>query len=310
MKLEEIKDFLRNKTGYQKEGGKRLRDHLNRKGFKTTTALCKQALKEIRYETGVNKLEGNITPKVLLYDIEVSYGIARAWRPGYNINLSYGDFIKHPSIICISYKFEDEEEVHNLRWDSKQDDKTLLSLFINVLNQADIIVGHNGDKFDLPWVRTRALFHGLEMRPKYKSVDTLKIARYRHRFPSNRLDDLGDYLGVGRKIKTDRQLWVDTVCNGDKEALNRMVEYCDQDVLLLEDVYKKLIVQELPSIHVGTLNGKTKQTSPYTSNANLELVKTTTSRAGTKKHLMKCLDTGKFFEMSDTDYKKFLEINN
>lgn len=309
MNKEEIKNFLRNKKGYQKEGGKRLRDHLIRKGFKVTTSLCKQALKEIRFETGINKIEGNLKPKILLYDIEVSYGITRAWRPGYNINLSYSDFIKHPKIICISYKFEDQDEVHNLRWDGKQDDKTLLSLFIDVLNQADVIVAHNGDRFDLPWIRTRALFHKLEMRPKYKSVDTLKIARHRYKFPSNRLDDLGDYLGVGRKIKTDRQLWIDTVCNGSKDALDKMVEYCDQDVFLLEDVYKKLIVQELPTIHVGTLNGNTKQTSPYTANSNLELVKTTTSRAGTKKHLMKCLDTNKFFEMSDSDYKKFL-INN
>lgn len=310
MNKEEIKEFLRNKPGYAKEGGKRLRNHLRNKGFNTTINTCKQALKEFRHEIGINKVEGNLNPKILFYDIEVSYGTARAWRPGYKVRLSYSDFITHPKIICISYKFSGEDEVHNLRWDSVQDDKTLLQLFIDVLNQSDLIVAHNGDKFDLPWIKTRALYHGIEMRPKYKSIDTLKIARYKHRFPSNRLDDLGDYLGVGRKIQTDRQLWVDVVCNGDLNALDKMVEYCDQDVLLLEDVYDKLITQELPSLHIGTLNGKTKQTSPYTGNSNIELVKTTTSRAGTKKHLMKCLDSNQFFEMSNTDYKKYKEINN
>ena len=307
MNLEEIKEFLRNKKGYLKEGGKRLRNHLRKKGFETTIKDCKQALYETRSEFNNKKNSKDL--KVLLYDIETAYGIARVWRPGYKIRVAYEDFIKHPNIICISYKWKGSDEVHSVRWDSNQEDKNLLEVFIKALNEADEIVAHNGDAFDLPWIRTRALANKLEIRPRYKSIDTLKIARNKFRFPSNKLDDLGDYLGVGRKIKTNRELWVDSVCNKDLDALNKMVEYCNQDVLLLEDVYNKLITQELPSTHIGVLNGENKQTSPLTGSNNIELVQTTTSKAGTIKHLMKCLDTNRFFEMSDTNYKKFLEIN-
>ena len=198
-----------------------------------------------------------------------------------------------------------------MRWDSKQTDKNLLEIFIKSLNEADEVIGHNSKRFDTPWIRTRCLYHGINnVRPKYKEIDTLKIARNKFKFPSNKLDSLGDYLGVGRKIKTNRELWVDTVCKGNKDALNKMIEYCEQDVLLLEDVYKKLITQELPCTHFGVLNNKIKQTSPYTGTSNIELVQTSTSKTGIKKHMMKCLETQRYFEMSDLDYKKHLEINN
>ena len=308
MTLQEIKNFLIEKPGYQKEGGKRLRNRLVKKGFNVTIKLCKQALREVRLGL-LDKTLKDVKLKRMFYDIEVSYGLARVWRPGYKINVGYEDFVKHPTIICISYKWEGEDDIHSVRWDSKQCDKSLLEIFINDLNKADEIVGHNADRFDLPWIRSRALFHGLDMRPKYKSVDTLKITRSKFRFPSNRLDALGDYLGVGRKIKTNRELWVDTVCKGDKKVLEKMIKYCNQDVLLLEDVYNKLVNQELPSIHKGVLQGETKQTSPYTGKTNIELVHTTCSRAGVKKHTLKCMDTGKYFEMSDLNYKKYLEIN-
>ena len=35
MEVEEIKEFLREKNGYLKEGGKRLRYYLNKRGFNT-----------------------------------------------------------------------------------------------------------------------------------------------------------------------------------------------------------------------------------------------------------------------------------
>lgn len=309
IKLEEIKEFLRNKNGYQKEGSKRLRKVLLRKGFIATVATCKEALRQVRNE---NKLlpvdKDNKSPKILFFDIETSYGIAKVWRPGYKITVRYDDFIKHPGIICVSYKWNNSDEINTLTWDSKQDDKLLVKEFVKVLNQSDVIVAHNGAKFDLPWIRTRALKHGVTMYPKYNMVDTLKIVRYDHNFPSNKLDDLGDYLGLGRKIKTEMKLWDDVIA-GNKEALEKMVKYCERDVFLLEDVYDKLSSMTLPALHVGTLNGTTKQTSPYTGNIRIELVKTTTTKAGTIKRLMVDLDTGKYFEMSNTDYKKFLEIN-
>ena len=167
---------------------------------------------------------------------------------------------------------------------------------------------HNCDKFDFPWIKTRALFHGLSMYPKYKSVDTLKIARYKHNFPSNRLDDIGEYLNLGRKIKVDYKLWDRVILEQSEEALDEMVAYCEQDVLLLEKIYNKLTEFELPTVHNGVMQGTSKLCSPYTGGTNIERVKTTTSKAGTIKHMMICKDSNKYFEMSNTVYNKFKEL--
>lgn len=305
---QEIKEFLKAKPGYLKEGGRRLRDILSKRGFKVTIKDCKKAIREVLFELRTNPtlLETNEKPKILFYDIEVSYGLARVWRPGYNLKVDYTDFEVHPKIICISWKWNDSDEVHSVDWGTKQDDKELLQEFIKELNKSTFIVHHNGDKFDLPWIRTRALYHNLSMLPKYTSVDTLKLARYHFRFPSNRLDHLGDYLQLGRKVKVDRDLWVDTI-NGDEKALEDMVTYCNQDVFLLEEIYNKLSTMTLPTVHAGVLNDKVKQTSPYSGGRNLEVVKRTATRAGTIKYLMKCLDTNRYFEMSNADYKKYKE---
>jgi uncharacterized protein YprB with RNaseH-like and TPR domain len=306
MNKEEIKVFLRKRKGYLKEGGRRLKKVLSKKGFDTTIKDCRAAIREVGREISISPVVGTSKPKILFYDIEVSYGLAKAWRPTYKGVIRYDDFVIHPRIICISWKWNDSTDVHTVRWNDEQDDKTILEVFIPELDKADFIVAHNGDKFDLPWLRTRALKHGVPMLPKYLSVDTLKIARYRHKFPSNKLDDLGDYLGLGRKIKTDMSLWDRIILNQDAEALEEMVKYCERDVLLLESVYNKLKEQEFNKVHVGVLKGDTKQTSPHTGSRNLELVKTTTTKAGTIKRMMRDKDTNEFFEFSNTDYKKFI----
>ena len=46
----DVQEFLKNKPGYTKEGGKRLRNHLSNKGFATTIKKCKIALREVRAE--------------------------------------------------------------------------------------------------------------------------------------------------------------------------------------------------------------------------------------------------------------------
>ena len=309
MSLQEIKAFLMSKKGYCKEGSKRLRRHLISKGFNVTINDCKTALRECNQELRDNtsKIKDNTT-RVLIYDIETSYNIVKSWRVGYNLNINPGDILHERKIICISYKWLGEEQIYNLSWDKNQCDKFMIEQFIEVLNEADLIVSHNGDNFDLPWIKTRALYHGLSMLVNYKQFDTLKVAKRKFNFNSNKLDYISEFLGFGNKIKTEMKLWDDIILKKCPIAMDKMLVYCDMDVELLEKVYNKLIYWENPMFHTGVNNGKVKQTSPITGTYNIEHVKTVTTNSGTKKHIMKDIDTKRLFEMSDTNYKKFLEI--
>jgi len=120
------------------------------------------------------------------------------------------------------------------------DDKALVKELHDLINQADIVIAHNGDRFDIKKMNTRFILHGLNPPEPYKTVDTLKIARKHFAFNSNKLDDLGAFLGVGRKIKHPGfDLWLGCEAE-DPKAWALMKKYNKQDVLLLERIYLKL----------------------------------------------------------------------
>ena len=101
-------------------------------------------------------------------------------------------------------------------------------------------MAHNGDRFDLPTFNARCLLHGLPMPGPRKSIDTLKIAKNKFRFPSNALGALAQYLGLEQqKQDVSFALWK-RVMEGDAQALEEMAVYCSQDVATLEEVYLKL----------------------------------------------------------------------
>lgn len=310
MEVEEIKDFLNKKPGYIKEGGRRLRDHLAKKGFATTVRKCKAALKEVRLEQ--KELDGKLAKneaKILIYDIETSPNEGWFWRTGYKLNIDAGQITKERAIICISYKWAGEDEVYNLAWDKDQNDRFLIEQFAEVLKEADLIVAHNGDNFDIKWIKTRALYHRIPMLPNYKQFDTLKVCRTKLLLNSNRLDYIAKYLGFGGKLRTRYDLWNEVCRLNDRDSLQEMLDYCDEDVRQLEYVYDVLKYIDNPRIHEGVITGKTKQTSPVSGGVNIELVKVVTTAAGTRKMIMKDLDNGRIFEMSESNYKKYLIIN-
>jgi hypothetical protein len=138
----------------------------------------------------------------------------------------------------------------------------------------------------------------------------MKVAMKQMNLNSYALSYLADFFGLSSgKIKTRPYLWEDVCLNNDRGALKEMIEYCEQDVVVLEGVYNVLKMYENPALHAGTLTGQIKATSPINGGTNIKHIKTTASVAGTLKHIMQDKETGRFFEMSDTNYRKFKEIN-
>lgn len=193
------------------------------------------------------------TPKRLYFDCEVSPNIGFFWQAGYKINIDYTNIIREREIICICYKWEGSKKMYSLQWDKNQSDKKLLLAFMDVMKEADEMVGHNGDKFDLAWIRTRCLFHRIPLFPKYNTIDTLKVSRSKFRFNSNRLNYIADYLGLGTKHHTTFDLWKRIVLDKCDKSMRKMVAYCKQDVKLLEQVYAVLSKHIEPKMHHGVL---------------------------------------------------------
>lgn len=230
----------------------------------------------------------------LYFDIEVAPNLGMFWEAGYKKNIGYENIIKERAIICICYKWEDEKEVSHLTWDDNQSDKAMLDAFIKIANEATEMIGHNGDRFDLAWVRTRCLYHKIEMLPSYITIDTLKVARSKFKFNSNKLDYIAKFLGVGKKIKTDFNLWKNILLNNDEVAMAKMVKYCKMDVIILEKVHKQLATHMYPTTHYGVIFGQDRESCPECGSDDVIKYGNRVTVTGLRKQVFKCITCTKF----------------
>lgn len=248
--------------------------------------------------------------KRLFFDIETSPMIAYTWRTGWNITLGTENIIEDWKIICISYKWEGENKVHTLDWGKEKCDKNLLEEFIKIANTADEMVAHNGDRFDLKKIRTRCIYHRIPMFPNYKTLDTLKKAKSGFNFNSNKLDYIAKFLGVGAKLEHEGfNMWVKCM-QGDKEALKKMIEYCEMDIIVLEDVFSTMQNYVKPNTHAGVLGNNLKYSCPNCGSEKVELLKNNVTAMGTIKRLMSCNSCGGAHEISNSSYMNYLKFKD
>lgn len=184
--------------------------------------------------------------KIAFLDIETAPSTGYIWGK-WEQNVI--DFIQDGYVLSYSFKWAHKPGVkvkglpdYAETWEkSKIDDSAILADLWKDLDEADIIIAHNGDKFDLPTIFTRFVTLGMRPPSPVQTVDTLRIARNRFKFKSNKLDDLGRDLGIGRKMKhTGFHLWL-TCMQGDLKSWNVMKRYNKRDVLLLEELYYKFL---------------------------------------------------------------------
>lgn len=187
-------------------------------------------------------------PKILMFDIETAPNMGYIWglwNKIYNMEMIDHEWY----ILCWCAKWYQNDEIFSsalvdypeqYKLNPRNDLEVMKDLHA-ALDEADIVVAHNAIKFDIRKVNTRFVAHGIKPPSPYQVVDTLKIARRHFSFTSNKLDDLGRLLNLGRKEKTEGfKLWTDCM-DGNLDAWEKMIKYCAQDVKLLEQVYTTLI---------------------------------------------------------------------
>lgn len=185
--------------------------------------------------------------KILLYDIETSLQLVTVFQLKYNDFIAPENIWQERHVISVCYKWLGEKKVHSISLldDPKRfakdphDDTYVVTEFHKILAQADVLVGHNSDNFDIKYLKTRMLVHELPALPPVTMIDTYKVAKQQFLFNSNKLDYVGKLLGCGGKKSTPKGLWLDAL-KGSPKAIETMVEYNKRDVTLLEAVFLKL----------------------------------------------------------------------
>lgn len=176
-------------------------------------------------------------PKILLWDLETSFITAATFSLWPN-HIPHDNILSEAHVICGAWKWLGKEKVYGKATYDDNDEHVLKALH-QAISKADVIVGHNGDKFDMKMFNMRLIKHGMDPLPPVLQVDTLKAAKKHFRFTCNRLDYLGKFLDCGGKQETSKGLWLKAL-QKDRKAIKEMLEYNKRDVELLEEVYLKL----------------------------------------------------------------------
>ncbi len=122
-------------------------------------------------------------------------------------------------------------------------DKRLVEKCIEDMLKFDRIITWYGRKFDIPFIRTRALINGIDF-PNYGTIihnDDYYIARYRLKLHSNRLENVERVIfGETGKTHIESKYWIKAL-QGDKKSLNYIFDHNKKDVISLEKNHNKLI---------------------------------------------------------------------
>lgn len=231
--------------------------------------------------------------RILILDIETSPNIAYVWR-FFKENIGAKQVLENTKMLSFAAKWLGDDKVY---YQDVQygDEKQMLTILFELLDEADIVVAHNGDKFDLPHIQGRGLVLGLKPPAPYKTVDTVKVARYEFNFPSNSLEYLATVLDLrnkkdGHKKFPGFELWVGVLAN-DPAAWEEMREYNIQDILVLEELYLKMRPWMKRHPNVGVYDDGEKPVCPKCGSDHIHFRGFAHTNVG-RYHRFQCNDCG------------------
>jgi hypothetical protein len=199
-----------------------------------------------------------INPKVrnriLILDVERVAGITQqSWWDRKDLQKRYihhETVVREPRTTIVCAKWYDSDEVIRLtEWD-KGGRGTFLKRVHALMATADIIIGHNLDGADVPWLLgdfyLPRVGHkhrpNLPPLPPFKTVDTLKVMRrqFRSGAPFKSLDALCQILGIPAKTDVYDRDAMDRAVAGSAEDRERLTEYCAGDVIATQGLFDAL----------------------------------------------------------------------
>lgn len=248
-------------------------------------------------------------PNIVFWDLETlpnaKLHIERL--PEYNSD-RYGLTLKADvnSILCFGYKMQGEKKPSCVNvWDTPagkkdiNDDRDLVKIALETLSKSDAFVTHNGANFDLKFLNTRALIHGLPPLPKIPHIDTCSLAKRNLYMLNARLNHLAKMLTTEAKMENGGWLLWSRMSlskqEGTKKQLEEdkttMSEYCKQDVLVLERLFNRLMpfATNIPNYNLFT--GQEVQVCPACGSFNVHKHSKKVSKTGIHQRYQ-CQDCG------------------
>lgn len=227
--------------------------------------------------------------KILFFDIEVSRDIVGGY--GNKWDFKVVKTYKHQELMCFALRWKGEKKIHYVSRNHPGGYEALVQALWTVLDEADIVIAHNGNKFDIKMANRFFVKEGLPPVSPFKSVDTLQVARSTFKFQSNSLNDLCDYLEIGEKKKIGYADLEDDFLNNPTPKIERLMEqYNKQDIVLLEKLYERFLPFIKNHPNLGDIT-QTDHICPKCASPNIEPYGSSPRRTGRVK-AYRCHDCG------------------
>lgn len=244
--------------------------------------------------------------RILIFDIETSPMKAFVWRR-WKQNIYLEQTISEWFMISWAAKWLGSQEILSECLTPEEileesDDRITKQLW-SLMDQADIVIAHNGKRFDVPKMNSRFILAGLPPTSPYIQIDTKEVAAKQFGFSSNKLDALAGYFNIEHKDDTDFDLWKRCIA-GDQEALDYMETYNRKDVLILEQVYLKLRPWIKNHPNIGLYLEEDNMVCPTCGSNHLVEDNTFHYTSVNKYKVMRCTDCGAISRLRTTSYPK------
>ena len=199
----------------------------------------------------VHKINPNVSTRILILDVERLDGITQQhwWDRGdlKNRYIHHETVIREPRTTIVCAKWYDQPDVMRFaEWDEGGRGEFLKRVH-GLMSEADIIVGHNLDNADVPWLKGDLYMPriGHPYRPNFKpvapfkTVDTLKVMRtqFKSGAPFKSLDAVCKILGHPGKTDHYEREAMERAVAGIVEDQQRETEYCAGDVIATQWLY-------------------------------------------------------------------------
>jgi len=245
-------------------------------------------------------------PKILFLDIETAPQLSYHWGR-WNQNISQKQVVEEGFLLCYAYKWLGDRKKAKVRGlddiPVKNEEQVLVEELWDLIDEADIVVGHYVKRFDLPEIFRRFAFYDMKPPSPVRAICTKEQAKKHFRFQSNRLGDLGEFLGLGGKLSHEGfELWRGCL-EWDPKSWKTMKAYNQRDVDLLEKVYLRLRPYMTTHPNLGAYKHTHEASCPKCGSENLQARGYATTQLGRFQRFV-CNDCGGWGRVATSDMSK------
>jgi hypothetical protein len=186
-----------------------------------------------------------VTARILVFDIE-RLPMRTKSLPVWDMKgltyrrLTPDDIDRWGRTICLAYRWLGEGRTEFIAEWTEGGRHDFLVAARDLLDQADLVVGHNSTGFDVPHLTGEFILENILPPSPFKQFDTLLTMRKNGNLEANHLDTLDKRFGFSGKTDRYRIEMAEAAAAGDEKAQRRIERYNKGDIAATVRVYHRL----------------------------------------------------------------------